>query len=141
MKIAEGILYYYPRIDKRIENITRAIGYLAEKTSFKVSGKVIANRILTLIWKKTKLIELKELIDGIFFNWDYDDKIYFEYKYFKTCTKSQMARIGIDTDSRTYFRKQNKLLKKFFYDLERYGIDEDYLHINYGDFGFENIKE
>lgn len=141
MKIAEGILYYYPRIDKRIENITNAINYLAFKSSFSEKAQKIANKILSLMWKKTKLQELKELLDGIFFDYDYDDKVYFEYKYFKTCTKSQMARMGIDTDSRGYFRKQDKLLKKYFYDLSRLGIDEDYLYINYGDFGFENIKE
>ena len=129
MKIAEGILYYYPRIDKRIENITNVINHLAFNVSFNEKAKDMANRIMSLIWKKIKLQELKELLDGIFFDYDYDDKVYFEYKYFKTCTKSQMNRMGIDTDSRTYFRKQNKLLKKYFSDLERYGIDEDYLCI------------
>ena len=141
MTIAEGCLYFYPKIENRIEYITKTINYLAFNVSFHCRAKEISDKIVSLIVKKVNLKNLKELLDRILSTWKLEDKIYFEYKYFKTKTSAEMSLFGVDTNSRGYFRKQNRLLKKYFQYLNDYGVDEEYLSINYGYLGVEHIRQ
>lgn len=127
---AKCILYSYPNID----DIAEQIDELVEKkalSSMKDFSPALSQceKIVLLTCQKELMFELKEVTRKALEMFSEDDLLYFEYKYFRKKKKEEYAML--DTCSRAYFRKQNKLLKSLCIRLENAGLSDKYFEENY----------
>ena len=93
-----------------------------------------AEKILSLIEKKSKLIELKQKLDEVFVLMSSESLELISYKYFKT----ESERPDFDHTSRKYFRKQIKALKEFSQKLLKAGMTEEWFKNKFLDISFLN---
>ena len=77
-----------------------------------------------LTYEKDVVFVIKKVCDKVLNKFTEEEMKYFHYKYFKDKPKSFYE--GFDTTSRTYFRKQVSLVKKFSERLEKSGIDDKF---------------
>lgn len=117
------ILYAYPNLHRFINGLDDLIEKRAVNSFYDLTScESQVEKILSLMESKNLLIELKLKIDEILCTFTPDEIMCFEYKYFKRKTKSYFE--GFDTQGRSYFRKQIRLLNKFSKILLRKGLDE-----------------
>lgn len=93
--------------------------------------------IIDLTEQKKILFLLKIKCDEIMEKFTEDEKDCLDYKYFKKKPKSYY--VDFDFTSRAYFRKQNRIIKKFSLLLEKKGISDEF--INKKCFLIDFIKE
>ena len=85
-------------------------------------------KILTYMAQKVALVELKNKIKLVLRSLtDYELDI-LDYKYFKQKPKEYFA--NFDTEGRTYFRKQSKLVDKLGAMLTQKGLDKQFFNQN-----------
>lgn len=129
MTIAERMLKYYERIPQRLLDYDAMINTIKDAKEELTSVEGV-NFINDLNLGKVSIMRVKAIVDEVLQYWHPVDKMYLEYKYFKTCTHKEMERVGVTVGNRTYYRKQNKILEEFTTQLyEQY--DEDWLYIQF----------
>lgn len=121
---AKSVLYSY----KSLEALTDQIDELVEKKALaSMSDTAPAfqqyKRILDYTAQKALIIELKATTDRVLEKFSEEDKLYFDYKYFRKLPKERFEHF--DTSCRAYFRKQNKLCKLFAERLEKAGVTDE----------------
>lgn len=120
---AKTMLYAYPYIDSMIERMNDKITKKAMGSMFDTSPcEEQSAKILVLAGQKEDLNYLKHFVERMVMKFSFCDFDYFDYKYFKIRPKEYYKdKIKID---RTYYRKQDKLLKKFCSILSAIGADD-----------------
>lgn len=132
---AKCVLYSYPNIDDIAEQIDELVEKKALSSMRDFSPALSqCEKIVSLTCQKELMFELKKVAGEALDKFSKDDLLYFEYKYFRKKKKEEYA--GLDTCSRAYFRKQNKLLKTLCVRLENAGLsdkifEEKYLSIDF----------
>ncbi len=111
----KAILYAYPALDE----IGDAVGVSAENKALLSyrdphSAEEVAGNILKDFAAKRALFQLCRLVDDMLENCTREELYLFEYKYFrrKKVLQGKFADFALCCSERSYFRKQNRLLKK-----------------------------
>ncbi len=104
------LLYAYPNIQKinfRIDEIVKkkALSSMTNCTSCLEQ----CNKIVKLTMQKGILFEIKHYVNKILSRLDNYERVCVEYKYFKKKSKKDLE--GVDLSSRSYFRKQKKIIE------------------------------
>lgn len=121
MSYAKVILLAYPYIDKAVLQIDKQIEKRCSLSFFSTEPcEVSVEKISTLISDKRHLLFLKEEVDKVLSRLSDTERILIGYKYF-----NNRPIEGFDYKSRSYFRRQNKLLDKFTKMLETINLDEN----------------
>ena len=111
----KAILYAYPSL----EAIGEAVGVSADNKAFLSyrdphSAESVAEEILKEIVARTALSELSALVDTMLQHCTEEELFLFEYKYFrrKKILAERFSAFSLTCSERSYFRKQNRLLRK-----------------------------
>ena len=109
---AKSILYAYPNIEAIADQIDDLVEKkaLASMTDFSPAVEQ-CQKIIDLTEQKVELFKLQILVEKILKSFTEDEMHCLDYKYFKRKPKDYYQ--GFDTSSRNYFRKQNRIVKKF----------------------------
>ncbi len=126
---AKATLYAYPHI----EDLKEQIDELSEK---QMRGSMTdpspafiqCEKLVMLQFEKQTLTELKEMASVALKNLTEEELDLLDYKYFRLKPKEYFKEI--DTQSRGYFRKQNRLIEKIALRLERAGVTDDWFDEN-----------
>lgn len=132
---AKTMLYAYPYIDKMIQRLKDRIlnKAMASMFDFSPSEEQCAS-VVVLIQKKDDLVQLKHVIERMIMKFSFSDFDYFDYKYFKIRPrKDYQDKIKLD---RTYYRKQDKLIKKFCKIFSAIGGDDKWFEDKYLNIGY-----
>lgn len=122
---AKAALYAYPHIDAIIKDIDEEVLEKALKSMYDTSAPLPQyESIVSLTFNKEMLLEFKSRIEKALSKFEQADLDYFEYKYFKRKPAEYFK--DFDSTSRGYFRKQNRLIKKFSIRLEEAGANEEW---------------
>ena len=120
---AKSILYAYSSIDKLTAQIDDIVlkHALASMNNcapcFKQCDKIVA-----FTNKKIRLMEMKDLVERALNEYTQEEITLLDYKYFRI--KPRSVYKDFDCHSRSYFRKQNKLSRKFAENMERFGLND-----------------
>lgn len=130
------LLYSYPHLQNIIADMDKLVcqkAYSSFANSF--SCLDLSEKIIKIIDRKNRLIDLKLKLDDIFKNYTLEEKWLLEHKYFKRkkYIKKLIAKVKINYSIRTYFRKQNRLIEKFSKSLIVSGMSERWFLNNYSD--------
>lgn len=119
------MLYAYPYLDAMIKKTDDKIIKKAIGSMFDISPcEEQCAKVITLIAQKEDLKYLKHLIERMIMKFPFSDFDYFDYKYFKIRPRAYYKdKIKID---RTYYRKQERLLKKFCSIFSAIGGDDQW---------------
>lgn len=120
---AKTILYAYPVIDDVIEQIDelkekRAI-FSMDDTSPAITQ---CEKIVDFNVQKAVLYIIKKSVDKILQGFSEEELLLLDYKFFKK--KDRSCYESLDYLSRTYFRKQIKVLSKFIARISQTSIDD-----------------
>lgn len=120
---AKTMLYAYPYVDSMIQRIDEKILNKALSSMFDTSpSEEQCAKVVVLSGKKEDLRYLKHLVERMVMKFSFSDFDYFDYRYFKLRPREYYkGKIKID---RTYYRKQERLLKKFCSILLAIGGDD-----------------
>ncbi|MBE5756206.1 MAG: hypothetical protein E7342_00220 [Clostridiales bacterium] len=123
------LLYAYPNLEKMIKHIDKMVLSKA-LASYSIYTPCFtqAEEIVKYTLGKEKLLLLKKELEEIFATFNKEDFIYLEYKYFKRRDKETES---LDTVSRKYFRRQNKLLMLFSKKLMDKNLNSEWFRENY----------
>lgn len=120
---AKCVLYSYPHIQSIIDQIDDIVFRRAITSRCDYSPCVeIAERIIKYTLQKDSFMRLKIVADNVLEKFTREELDYFDYKYFKQ--KPREYFIGMDMDSRTYYRRQKRLVEKFADRLEKRGATD-----------------
>jgi len=121
---AKSILYAYPNIEAIADQIDDLVEKkaLASMTDFSPAVEQ-CQKIIDLTEQKVELFKLQILVEKILKSFTEDEMHCLDYKYFKRKPKDYYQ--GFDTSSRNYFRKQNRIVKKFIDKLEKNKFDDN----------------
>ncbi len=104
------LLYAYPNVRKIINRIDEVVKKKALSSMTDCSDcQEQCEKIVRLTVQKGVLFEINYYLEKILSRLFEEEKLYLEYKYFKTKTKDELK--GVDLSSRNYFRKQQKLFE------------------------------
>lgn len=131
------LLHAYRHIEKITDAYDKVVKKIALNSIYSnISGAnntlTITNKMIDLLDKKEKYLNLKVICEeGIFRLNDEDKKIlcllYFEGVNYKVC--SNLLKIS----TRTFFRKKQTAIANFCFQLEKMGYDLNYFIKNYSD--------
>lgn len=109
---AKAMLYAYPYVDSMIQRMDEKIMNKALGSMFDTSpSEEQCAKVVVLLGQKEDLKYLKHVIERMIMKFPLSDFDYFDYRYFKIRPKEYYKdKIKID---RTYYRKQDRLIKKF----------------------------
>jgi hypothetical protein len=130
------LLYSYPHLTNIIGDMDKLVCQKAYCSfSNNVSCLDLSEKIIRIIDKKDRLIDLKLKLDEIFKNFSVEEMLLLEQKFFKrkAVLKKLIEKFTIKYSLRTYFRKQNRLLEKFSKSLNKNGMNEKWFLDKYGD--------
>lgn len=86
--------------------------------------EIIAEKIIALTAQKVTLSEIMEKTERAVDKLTDDEKLILDYKYFKRLPKDAFS--GLDFSSRSYFRKQVRVVGRFAAKMNALGIDDAY---------------
>ena len=123
------ILYAYANIDAVKEQIDDLVERraLSSMTDFSPCIEQ-CEKMLEYTAQKVALIELKGFVDRVLKKRSAYEMDCLEYKYFKRKPKEYF--IGFDYESRSYFRKQVRLIKKLGEGFEGVGLTDSWFEKN-----------
>ena len=121
---AKVALYAYAHLDALTDQIDEIVEKKAFSSSMNFSPAINQfEDIIELTYQKQIVFALKLCCEDALKNFTDKEKLYFDYKYFKTRKKAEYA--GLDTVSRAYFRLQIRLAEKFAKNLEKAGFSDE----------------
>ena len=120
---AKSVLYAYPHLEAIADQIDELVmkKALGSMTDYSPATEQ-CQKIIDLTEQKTVLFELEILTEKILTKFTTDEMDCLDYKYFKKHPKEYYKEF--DSSSRTYFRKQIRLVKKFTEKLEKAGFND-----------------
>ena len=122
---AKTVLYAYPNIGAVIEQIDELVERKALCSINDYSPCIeIAEKILDFTSQKVTLMELNELTKRGLKKFTEEELDHLDYKYFKQ--KPKEYYIGFDFTSRNYFRRQQRLIRKFSESMEKIGATDEW---------------
>ena len=122
---AKTLLYAYPSIDDLIIQLDEVIKKKALGSMTDCSpAEEQCIKVVQLLMVKGLFFHLKKTLNNVLETFSDEDYLYFDYKYFKSNPKS--FYVDFDSVSRSYFRKQIKLLEKFCKKIEEQGITDEW---------------
>ncbi len=109
---AKTMLYAYPYVDSMIQRINEKILNKALSSMFDTSpSEEQCAKVVVLTGQKEDLKYFKQVIERMIMKFSFSDFDYFDYRYFKIRPREYYKdKIKVN---RTYYRKQERLLKKF----------------------------
>ena len=124
---AKAILYVYPMMKElaaaaRVAAKNKAVLSYRSKRDAMQDLEAVAEEMLLA----ERLEELKRLVDVLLMRLSHEELVLLEYRYFRR--RRVLAEIGqvVNCSQRSYFRRQERLLKKVVAFLIKRGIDEAY---------------
>ena len=138
---AKTALYCYPSLGAVIKQIDELVEKKAFASMWDNSPAIFqCEKISNLTCQKVLMIDLKNKVEKSLRKFSEEEKVYFEYKYFRR--KDKEFYKDFDFKSRKYFRTQNRLIKEFGKILEKTGIDDTYFeeYLNKIEFFKELVK-
>ena len=135
------LLYSFPHLKNIIGDMDKLVCQKAYSSfSNNVSCLDLSEKIIKIIDRKDRLIDLKMKLDEIFKGFTQEEMLLLEQKYFKRkiYIKKLTEKISIKYSLRTYFRKQNRLLEKLSKSLRNTGMSESWFLDKYGDIDWFN---
>ncbi len=118
---AKSVLYAYTNLEAIMEQIDELVQKKALASMTDTSPcEWQCQRIIDYTAQKDVLIDLKIACDAVLKKFTEYELDCFDYKYFKVKPKQYFE--NVDTQSRTYFRRQVRLAEKFAERLERMGV-------------------
>ncbi len=134
-KYIKTMLYAYPYIDSMVKRLEQKIINKAVGSMFDVSpSEEQCAKVAVMVQRKEDLKELKHLIELMIMKFSFSDFDYFDYKYFHIRPREYYKdKIKLD---RTYYRKQEKLLKKFESIFSAIGGDDEWFKDKYLPIGY-----
>ncbi|MBQ3219696.1 MAG: hypothetical protein IJB32_03800 [Clostridia bacterium] len=132
---AKTMLYAYPYIDSMVKRLDEKIMNKALGSMFDVSpSEEQCAKVLVLMGKKDDLKYLKHLIELMMMKFPFSDFDYFDYKYFRIRPKKDYEeKIKLN---RAYYRKQEKLIKKYCLIFSAIGGDDKWFEDKFLSIGF-----
>ena len=119
------MLYAYPNVDQLLEQLDTLVEKKALSSMDDFSPCIEqCESILSLTAQKDVLILLKVKLDKILCQFSSEEKELLDYRYFKQKPKENY--IGFDFSSRSYFRRQEKVLKKINFCCESEGLNDQW---------------
>ncbi|MBE7089446.1 MAG: hypothetical protein E7362_01420 [Clostridiales bacterium] len=120
---AKSVLYAYPNLESIAEQIDELVikKALGSMTDYSPAIEQCL-KIINLTEQKTVLFELDLLTEKILSKFTKDEMDCLDYKYFKRRPKEYYKEF--DSSSRSYFRKQIRIAKKFAEKLEKAGFND-----------------
>lgn len=123
------VLYAYNNVGAVMEQIDDFVERKAFSSMTDYSPCIEqCEKILNYTAQKIALIELKNFADKVILKLNDYERDCLDYKYFKKKPKEHY--IGFDYESRTYFRRQVKLVQKIAKAFERVGLNDDWFEKN-----------
>lgn len=119
----KALLYAYPALEEIIDAYDAV--FLKRALSSYSSGRPAIEEAEALIGKiaeKDLYILIKLRLDRVLESFSSFERKHFSYKYFRDLPASAFG--DFDVTSRSYFRRQHKLLQKFVRALDRAGLTE-----------------
>lgn len=138
---AKTALYAYPNLEAVAEQIDELVERRAIISMNNFSPALEqCEKVVELTYQKDVLFALKLHIEDAIEKLNQQELDCLEYKYFKRKPKEYF--IGFDAESRSYFRRQNKLAEKISKSLERGGATDKWFeeHCLSMDFFSELLK-
>lgn len=132
----KALLYVYPRLEKIASDYeehvkNKAYFSFLSRTDTATLAEYLAGEII----KKRKVEEIEEIMEKIVAGLSADERVLLEMRYFRR--KNVMRKIirsGLMKDkTRTYFRRQSRLLQKVREKLELRGLSEENFFLRYGE--------
>ena len=122
-------------IYRHLETLCGAIDEAVKKTSmsgFGVSGdtRYSADKMIELITKKKKLINLKVLVEKVLVSLNVVDTKILTLFYLDSVKSKDIASM-LGMNIRTFFRKKDSALSRFATQMKALGYDADYLYDTY----------
>ena len=122
---AKAILYAYPHLEAVIEQIDELVERKALTSISDYAPCVeIAEKILSYTAQKDTLIRLKLFCEQALKSFKQYELDCIDYKYFKKKPKEYYQ--NFDYTSRTYFRRQTEIVKKFAKVMDKIGADNNW---------------
>lgn len=120
---AKSLLLAYPNLDAVISQIDELVERKALSSMSDTSPAFFqCKSIVDFTAQKHLLIQSKLIIGDVLKKFSEEEIECIDYKYFKS--KPRNCFVNLDTTSRSYFRRQIKIIKKFAEWIERAGIDD-----------------
>lgn len=117
---AKAVLYAYGHVEAVMEQLDEIVERKALSSMEDFSPCIeIAEKILGYTAQKDTLIRLKLFCDKALERFSQEELDCLDYKYFRKKPKEYYA--NFDYSSRTYFRRQTEIVKKFARAMERIG--------------------
>ncbi len=119
------LLFAYAGLDDVILSIDEQVGRKAINSRTNYSPAISQfEEIIALTNEKEIILAVKLVCDTVLGKFSEEDLTLFRYKYFGTL--DEMEELLLDTTSRTYFRRQERLFNRFARRVENLGIDDDF---------------
>ena len=143
----KAILYTYPKLKILEEDYGQHIENKAV-LSYKYMGDpcALAEYIASEICKKRKLAWLKEELDQVFDKLSEEEYLLLSIRYFGKISRAKNERSRMESakellekyhwSERSYYRKQNRVLKKMVAEINRIGINKEVFEKEYLEFEF-----
>ncbi len=126
----KAMLYAYPNLEAVAEQIDELVEKRALVSINDFSPALEqCEKIVELTFNKDLLFSLKIILEEILNSLTSIERDCLDYKYFKL--KPKEYYIDFDAESRTYFRRQNKLIERISIKLEKKGYDNKWYEENY----------
>ena len=120
---AKLMLYSYRNLPKIADQIDELVEKKALSSISDCSPAIKQyEKIVGLTYQKQIVLSLFVNVKGVLSKFSDVEKEYFAYKYFRGNTPKNYP---FDPSSRNYFRVQNRLLKKFAAESEKYGYGDE----------------
>lgn len=123
------VLYAYSNIESVMEQIDDFVERKALSSMTDYSPCIEqCEKMINYTAQKIALIELKNFADNVILKLNEYEKDCLDYKYFKKHPKEYY--IGFDYQSRTYFRRQVKLIQKIAKAFDKVGLTDKWFEKN-----------
>ena len=121
----KAILYSYSNLSEVCDQIDELVTKRALASMMDSSPAIEQyERIINFTEQKKVIIGLHIIVTDLLKKFQKDELDLLDYKYFRKRDKKYYK--DFDYSSRSYFRRQNKVVSKFGNLLEKLGIDDDY---------------
>ena len=128
-----NVYNYLETITKAIEKLVNAsVVNTCYRCGYRNSTIEQSNKLIDILDKKQKLINLKVICENALLELDDEDKKILCLYYFDNLKAEKIASL-FDICSRTVFRKKQKAIQNFSFRLLANGYDLDYFKKRYGD--------